>query len=71
MAAQAAQLEAHVRALQNPPPPDPTIVRVSPASPEWARAWAEAQGHAEAERAVQKAGDDSYVCLMALNGWPP
>jgi hypothetical protein len=34
-AAHAAQLEAHVRALQNPPPPDPTIVvRAPPPSPD-------------------------------------
>jgi hypothetical protein len=70
-AALAAGREAHVRSLQNPPPPDPTIVRAPPPSPEWARAWAEMQGHSEAERAVQKAENDAYMRLMALNGWAP
>jgi hypothetical protein len=70
-AALAAGREAHVRSLQNPPPPDPTIVvRAPPPSPVWVRAWAEAQGHVEAEMAVQKAEEDAYVRSMALNGWP-
>jgi hypothetical protein len=43
-----------VSSLQNPLPPDPTIVVRAPQPlPEWARAWAEMQGHSEAERAVQ------------------
>jgi hypothetical protein len=69
-AAQAAQLTAHVNALQNPPPPDPTIVRAPPPSPDKCpRAWAGMQAESEAERAVQKAGDDPYMCLMARDGW--
>jgi hypothetical protein len=39
-AAQKAQLEAHVPALQNQQPLDLTIVRAPPPSPAWARAWA-------------------------------
>jgi hypothetical protein len=48
--AQAAQLKVQVSALQNPPPQDPTIVRAPPRSPEWARAWAEMQGHSGPSR---------------------
>jgi hypothetical protein len=68
-AAQAAQLTANVNALQNPPPPDPTILRAPPPSPEWVRAWAEMQGHSEADRAVQKAEEDAYMRSMARDGW--
>ncbi len=70
-AAQKAQMEAHVRALQNQQPLDPGMVRAHPPSPEWAQAWAQAQGHEEVQKAAQKAGDDAYARVMTLNGWPP
>jgi hypothetical protein len=70
-AAQMAQMEAHVHALQNPQPLDPGMVRAPPLSPDWAQAWAQAQAHEEVQKAAQKAGEDAYVRSMALNGWPP
>ncbi len=65
-AAQKAQMDAHVRALQNPQPLDLGMVCASLPSPEWAQPWAQGQGHEE----VQKAGDDEYARSMASNGWP-
>ncbi len=73
-AAQKAQMEAYVRALQNPPvgaQPLQSLEKVlAPApSPEWAQAWAQAQAHEEAQNATQKAGEDAYARALALNGW--
>ncbi len=39
-AAQKVQMEAHVRALQNPPLLSPDMVRAPVPFPEWAQAWA-------------------------------
>ncbi len=69
--AQKAQMEAHMRAVQNPQPLDPGMVRAPQPSPEWAQAWAQAQAHEDVQKAAQKAGEDAYARAMALNGWPP
>ncbi len=74
--AQKAQMEAYVRALQNPPVGaqpllSPDMVRAPAPSPQWAPAWAQAQAHEKAQKAAQKAGEDAYARALALNGWPP
>jgi hypothetical protein len=75
-AAQQAQMEAYVRAQQNPPVRaqpllSPDMMRLPAPSPEWAPAWAQAQAHEEARKAARKAGEDAYARALALNGWPP